>query len=41
MMVDRELPEDSVFTCDEELSRELFLRDKAFFYKRFIIGEKA
>ncbi len=41
MMVDRELPEDSVFTCNEELSRELFLRDKAFFYKRFIIGEKA
>ena len=40
MMVDRELQEDSVFSYNIELSEELFSRDKAFFYKRFIVGEK-
>ncbi len=40
MMVDRELPETAAFTCNRELSETLFLKDKAFFYKRFLVGEK-
>jgi S-adenosylmethionine-diacylglycerol 3-amino-3-carboxypropyl transferase len=36
MMVDRLVPGDLPFTVDGRLSERLLLRDKAFFYKRFI-----
>ena len=40
MMVDRFIPEKSVFCIDSALSEKLFRKDKAFFYKRFIVGQR-
>lgn len=38
MMVDRLLPGNTAISTDDELSEKLFLEDRAFFYKRFIVG---
>ena len=40
MMVDRYIPENSSFSFDSVLSKKLFRKDKAFFYKRFIVGQR-
>ncbi len=38
MLADRLVPGDMPFVTDEGLSRKLFLGDKAFFYKRFVVA---
>ncbi len=38
MMVDRTIPSDFPIKTDFNLSEKLHLKDKAFFYKRFIVG---
>lgn len=40
MLADRTIDEVSPFQYKKELSTELFLQDKAFFYKRFVVGER-
>ena len=40
MMVDRSIPESSCFSVDSVMSEKLFNKDKAFFYKRFIVGKR-
>ena len=41
MMVDRRISEimPNNFEYKEELSSELYLKDRAFFYKKFIVDE--
>ncbi|KPA14012.1 S-adenosylmethionine:diacylglycerol 3-amino-3-carboxypropyl transferase [Candidatus Magnetomorum sp. HK-1] len=38
MLSDRIIPDDIPITIDSELSERLFYQDKAWFYKRFIVG---
>ena len=40
MLSDRIIPDDIPITIDSKLSEQLFHQDKAWFYKRFIIGNK-
>lgn len=40
MMVDRFIPETSKFSVDSACLENLFAKDKAMFYKRFIVGQK-
>ena len=40
MMVHRSIPESSCFSLNADLSEKLFNKDKAFFYKRFIVGRR-
>jgi len=38
MLSDRTIPQDIAISMDSHLSETLFLKDKAWFYKRFIVG---
>lgn len=40
MLADRTLDGNTFFMAKNDRANELFLKDKSFFYKRFIIGEK-